>query len=178
MLIVNLNALQTVYVLYFVNQMFSESQHEPRRSTQNVRAALRSTVGYHAYRTFLTRIAVLNTPSWRPFRNRHLLIGSLPSAGATTGIRLFGLVVSLPKATIPSDVGQDCRQSFWTAGFEQVGNARQTAGDVLATAGLPAEYARGRHQSFDLSATVAVAGRMASPGRKYCAGILRYAGHQ
>ena len=61
-------------------------------------------------------------------------VRSLPStSGVTMTLRLP--LVSLPKETTPS-ISADDRVLLGLAGLEELGHARQTAGDVLGLGGL------------------------------------------
>ena len=59
-------------------------------------------------------------------------------SGVTTTLRLP--LVSLPKLTTPVDLRDD-RVLLGLAGLEQLGDARETAGDVLGLGGLPRDLA-------------------------------------
>ena len=126
MLIVNLNALQTVNVLHFVGDVTRYRVHATK--TQNVVRCFR-TVGNHVT-TFYT--FTFEHVQLTPFRNHLFVRFATVYRGDNQTTFPFGFFTEGNDA---ADFSQDCRL-FRTTCFEQIRNARQTTGDVLGTAGF------------------------------------------
>ncbi len=126
MLIVDLNALQTVNVLYFVGDV--TRYRVDATKTQNVVRCF-WTVGNNVttFYTFTFKHVEL-TPFWN-----HLLvrIAAIQRRDHQTALP-FGLFT---EGNDTADFSQDCRL-FRTTCFEQVRNAWQTTGNILGTAGF------------------------------------------
>src|SRR5690606_25359506 len=125
-LIVNLNALQTVYVLDFVNNVTGHSMHTTQ--TQDVVRRFR-TVGNHVTTFYAFTFEHVELT---PFRNHLFVWLATVYRGDNQTTFPFGLFT---EGNNTADFSQDCRL-FRTTGFEQVRNARQTTGDILGTAGF------------------------------------------
>lgn len=120
MLVVNLNALQTVNVLNFLNQIFSQFLNA--QDTQNV---MRSRRAFNQQIAFLDNVSVLNN-QMASLRNQ---IFNRLAFLRHNGNPLFGLIV-LAEFDHTVNVGNN-RLIFWTTSFKQLGNTRQTAGNIL-----------------------------------------------
>lgn len=124
--IVNLNALQTVYILNFVNNVTRHSMNATQ--TQNVVRRFR-TIGNHitTFYTFPFEHVELT-----PFRN-HLFvrIATINRRDHQTTFA-FGFFT---EGNDTCDFSKDC-WLFRTTRFEQIRNARQTTGNILGTAGF------------------------------------------
>ena len=120
MLVVNLNTLQTVNVLNFLNQIFSKFLNA--ENSQNI---MRSRCSFYQRVTLLDDIPILNG-QMTAFRNQ---IFNRLTLGRNDGNSLLGLIV-LAKLNHTVNIRDDCR-IFRTAGFKQLGNTRQTTGNIL-----------------------------------------------
>ncbi len=124
--IVNLNALQTVYILDFVNDVTRHSMNATQ--TQNVVRRFR-TIGNHitTFYTFTFEHVELT-----PFRNHLFVRVTTINRRNHQTTFAFGFFT---EGNDTCDFSKDCRL-FRTTRFEQVRNARQTTGDILGTAGF------------------------------------------
>src|SRR5690606_17320395 len=119
-LVVDHNALQTVNVLDFVNDVLSQLAHT--QQTQNVVRVGRS-IGNHL--AFLDLLAFEHV-HLAPFRNQHLIRISVV---ARRNDQTFFAFSFLTEAHGAGDFRQDGR-FFRLTSFEQVGNPRQTTGNI------------------------------------------------
>src|SRR5690606_11451562 len=125
-LVVDLHALQAVNVLDLVDDVLGQRTHT--QQTQDV-VRIARTVGNHFA---LVHLFAFEDVQVTPLRNQ--LFVRITAIGRTDYQPAFALVV-IAVANGPADFRQD-RSFFRTTGFEQVGNARQTTGDVAGLRGF------------------------------------------
>ena len=121
MLIVNLNTLQTVNVLNFLDQIFSQLLN-----AQNAQNIMRSRCTFNQHIAFLDNIAVLNNQV-TSFRNQ---IFQRFAFLRHNGNPLFGLII-LAEFNLSVNIGNN-RRIFRTTGLKQLGNTRQTTGNIFS----------------------------------------------
>ncbi|KEP73672.1 hypothetical protein HR12_02570 [Microbacterium sp. SUBG005] len=172
MFIVNLNALQTVYVLYFVNDVTGNSMHTTQ--TQDVVRRF-WTIGNHVTTFYAFTFEHVELT---PLRN-HLFVRLAAIYWRNNQAALtFGLFT---EGDDTADFSQD-RRLFRTTCFEQVRNAWQTTGDVLGTAGFLRNTRQGVTRA-DLYAIFQLYNRFTTAGStaqayRYQGSERRYPEHQ